>query len=66
MVPDVRISQFSAGLREEASYREMETATVQAVRPVIREYEHQQTTGESCFKSRFSERRARKRKRLGK
>ena len=29
-------------LREEASYREMETAAVQAVQPVIREYEHQQ------------------------
>jgi hypothetical protein len=28
--------------REEASYSEMETATVQAVQPVIREYEHQQ------------------------
>jgi hypothetical protein len=29
-------------LREEASYREMETAAVQAVQPMIREYEHQQ------------------------
>ncbi len=29
-------------LREEASYREMETATVEAVQSVIREYEHQQ------------------------
>ena len=28
-------------LRDEASYREMETATVQAVQPVIREYQHQ-------------------------
>lgn len=29
-------------LREEASYGEMETATVQAVQPMILEYEHQQ------------------------
>jgi hypothetical protein len=29
-------------VREEASYREMETAAVQAVQPMIREYEHQQ------------------------
>ena len=29
-------------LREEASDREIETATVQAVQPAIREYEHQQ------------------------
>jgi hypothetical protein len=29
-------------LREEASYREMETAAVQAVHPMIREHEHQQ------------------------
>lgn len=29
-------------LREEASYREMEAATVQAVQPVIHEYNHQQ------------------------
>jgi hypothetical protein len=30
-------------VREEASYNEMETATEQAVQPMIREYEHQQT-----------------------
>jgi excisionase family DNA binding protein len=29
-------------VREEASYGEMETAAVQAVQPIIREYEHQQ------------------------
>jgi excisionase family DNA binding protein len=29
-------------VREEASYNEMETAAVQAVQPMIREYEHQQ------------------------
>jgi hypothetical protein len=29
-------------VREEASYHEMETAAVQAVQPMIREYEHQQ------------------------
>jgi excisionase family DNA binding protein len=29
-------------VREEASYSEMETAAVQAVQPIIREYEHQQ------------------------
>ena len=29
-------------LREEASYQESETAAVQAVQPMIREYEHQQ------------------------
>jgi excisionase family DNA binding protein len=29
-------------VREEASYHEMETAAVQAVQPIIREYEHQQ------------------------
>jgi excisionase family DNA binding protein len=29
-------------VREEASYREMETAAVEAVQPMIREYEHQQ------------------------
>jgi hypothetical protein len=29
-------------LREEASYNEMETAAVQAVQPMIREYDHQQ------------------------
>ena len=30
-------------VREEASYNEMETAVVQAVQPITREYEHQQT-----------------------
>jgi hypothetical protein len=29
-------------IREEASYKEMETATVQAVQPMIHEYEHEQ------------------------
>jgi hypothetical protein len=30
-------------VREEASYKEMETAAVQAVQPIIREYEYQET-----------------------
>jgi hypothetical protein len=35
-------------VREEASYREMETAAVEAVQPMIREYDHQQ----ACQRSR--------------